>query len=367
MKQKTILLVGGGSGGHVVPVFEVYQELKKEKDLRLLVVGSGTTIEKKFFGGNPDYRTIITGKLNRRFTFHNIFQFVKFLYGIKYTFFLMLREKPSIIFSKGGYVSFPIIFWAKRLKIPYVIHESDAEIGLSNKYAAANAKKIFVGFPLEFYKGYKNLVYSGQIIRPVKAINFSSKNYFDFTLQRPVIFITGGSQGSINLNSNIIKIIPELLLSYNVIHQTGSIDYNSVIEFKKKLDEDRAKNYFVMDFLHKEGQNLMPYAIKMADIVIARAGATTIAELAIHKKAMILVPYKHASGDHQTKNAKFIEGLGGALVIADDSLNPDSLKKIINEAFRNKSDLGDKASKIFPEDGLKTVVCGILELLGERK
>lgn len=363
-QQKSILLVGGGTGGHLVPVYYLYKNLKKYSDIRIKVLGSGSDFEKMFFNDNPDYKIITTGKINRTFTLKNISELIKTFYGLFQVLFTFISNKPKIVFSKGGFVSFPVIFWAKLLKIPYFIHESDIEMGLSNKYAAKGALKVFVGFPVDNYKGNNNLEYSGQIIKDTKSNK--KNNFFDFLEKKTTIFITGGSQGSLNINKNVVKIVANLLKSYNIIHQTGQNDFEWVKEYRDKLNENLKYNYYITDMLGREETDMVLEAIEISDLVISRAGANTIAEIAINKKAMILIPYKHAAGNHQNKNAEFMFSNKGALIIKDDELSPDMLREKINEALANKENLGINAYQMLKKDGLKTITNEIIHQINSK-
>lgn len=365
-KKHIVFLAGGGTGGHVVPVFELYKKLKKLPDLRPIVIGSGSEIERKFFNDNVDYKVISAGKLYRRFTLNNIIQLFKFIAGLFQVLFLIAADKPKIIFIKGGYVSLPVAIWAGILRIPYIVHESDIETGLSNKISAKKAEKIFVGFPTENYDFEKDkLIFSGQIIKE-NFFSENSKNYilFDLDKDKKTILITGGSQGSANINKNTLKILPELLKKFNIIHQTGSLDYDKALKFKNSLDANLKRNYYVKDFLAIVSEtDWMLEAVNLADIVVARAGANTLAEVASKGKAIILIPYQHAAGDHQLKNAKVLEENNAAIIILDKDLTADNLLQKIN--FLNKPEnmkkYEDNSKKIFPVEGLNMVYNYIIE------
>lgn len=363
MKQKSILLVGGGTGGHFIPVYQLYKKLKKNKALNVVVVGSGNELEGLYFNNNPDYSSIRVGKINRRLTLVNLFETVKTIVGLFQSLIIMLTIRPSLIFSKGGYVSFPIIFWAKLFNIPYFIHESDIEMGLSNRYAEKNADRVFVGFPTKYYSNQEKVHYVGQIISD-SFINNEVRDYEAFGFKpRKTILVTGGSQGSSIINKNIFKILPEIIKSYNIIHQTGINDLSSAKEMSERLDDGHRSGYYFLDFLKNDESALMTKAVNIADVVIARAGATTISELAVKAKAMILIPYKHAASDHQTKNAKYLLDHSAALVISDDELTPETLIDIIDKAFNKKSDLGSRASNLFKKDGLSKIADEIYKKL----
>lgn len=371
LNKNTILLVGGGTGGHAVPVFEIYKALKqKDEDLNIIIVGSGAPAEEKIFGKVDNYKTIKAGKINRYVSIKNFFEPFKTFCGIIASHFLLMKYKPAVIFSKGGYVSFPVIYVAKFFKIPYLIHESDLELGMANKFASFGAKIIFLGFPLKNYSDLPKdrAVFSGQILR-ADLMSGERKSVdpidFGFKDKKPVLLITGGSQGASNINKSVAEAIPELLLNYNVIHQTGQIDFSKIKELKDGLSAEQKDSYFIADFLSiKDSKDLMQEAILLADLVIARAGATTVAELAAKKKAMVLIPYKYASGDHQTKNAKIVEDAGGAVVISDDELSPKRIKETLlklSQDNKGMEKMGENAYNLFPRNGLEIITDEIIK------
>lgn len=366
--MKKMILVGGGTGGHIVPIFEIYEYLKSiDKDLDITVIGAGGEIEQQFFKDNSDYRVIVTGKLKRAFALQNIAEFFKFISGLLSSYSL-LRRKPELIFSKGGFVSWPIIFWAKMLNIPYFIHESDIEMGAANRYAAGKSLITFVGFPVANYKKIKarEIQYVGQISSLAK--NSSPK--MNFGNPKPVVLILGGSQGSKKINEAVWGTLPQILHDYNIIHQTGLAGEDEGGARKDQISDDMKKSYKFFGFLTRSKEkDMMVEAINSADLVVTRAGATTVAEIAYYGKPMILVPYKHAASDHQQKNADLLVRKDAAIVITDDELSSAKLVESINQLFSNKEkreNLGENARKLFPSDGLQVVCNEILDFLKER-
>lgn len=371
-QSEKILLVGGGTGGHVVPIFELYKKLKEyNENYDITIIGSGSTVEKRFFNKASEYRTIKTGKLRRHLTLKNLIEAFYFTIGFFQSFLLLIFHRPSIIFSKGGFVAVPIIIWANILNIPYFIHESDTEMGIGNKIGVKRAKKIFVAFPAKFYKNLlaEKTVYNIPIVRKEILLDkISEKKDFGFINNDPVILVTGGSQGSHNINDNIIYCVKELLNKYNIIHQTGDNDFSRTEKFKSTLPENLQQKYYTAAFLSiDENKDWMQEAIKIASLVIARAGATTIFELATLGKPMILVPWKHAAADHQTRNARLVEQSGGAVVITDDDLKPKLLAQRIDEIFKDgrAEQLSENTRKIFKSDGLEIVAKAIIAELNK--
>lgn len=368
MENKTIFLVGGGTGGHIVPIFRIKRELARQKNLRAFVIGAGTPLEQFFFAGCSDYLTIRAGKMHRSLSIKNIFELINFVIGMFQSLFLIRRHRPDLILLKGGYVSWPVGFWAKILKIPYFIHESDAIMGATNRAMAGMSTMIFTGFPVSSYPDLdKNKVqYVGQLIQ-TDAVSQKNNYDFGFTSDKKVIFVTGGSQGARAINRVIFRSLPDLAKKYNIIHQTGSLDYNRAIKNRSLLPVQIRQSYFIRDFLEPVGQSdLMASALKTADLVIARAGATTIAEIAYYKKPMVLVPYKYAASDHQKKNALIMEKEKAAVVILEDGLTADFLsskvEKLFSEAEKLK-DLGENAYKVFPRDGVEKISQQIIQFL----
>lgn len=368
MKKNRILLVGGGSGGHAVPLFHIYETLKKiDSGLNIKIIGSGSAVEKSVFGDVPDHLVLHTGKIHRRISLNNIWQILVSIYGFFEAIYLIKKSRPKIIFSKGGFVSVPVLIWAKILKIPYMIHESDIEMGLSNRISANGAKKVFLGFPKKYYPHLdaQKSVYSGQIMSGNKKI---SKYDFGFTNDKPTIFFTGGSQGSLPINMAVFRSLQLLLLRFNVIHQTGMAGYTEAIDFRASLPADVRNSYYVTDFFKSSKENdPMMSAIHQSEIIISRAGATTIAEIARFGKPMILVPYQFASANHQLKNAQALEEDGACVIIEDKELGPDLLTSTIIKIFEDKEwskKLSESAKKFFPDDAAK-VICE--EIIKEAK
>lgn len=363
------MLVGGGTGGHAGPILAIYQELKKiQPGLPIHVVGVGSEEEKYFFSGLPLYHKIKSGKLHRYFTLKNITESAKFCLGFIESIVLLLSVKPRLIFSKGGYTSMPLISVANLLGIPYFLHESDIEMGRTNKVMSKNAKKVFVCFPVEYYSGIDRdkLVWSGPILREDIGTEKDAKKIFNFTRSNPVIFLTGGSQGSLSLTKSMIAIAPKLLGKYSIIHQAGKHSIKIAKEFWSGLSAENKQNYYLTEFLSiKNNVDKMWEAIKAADLVITRAGST-IAEVAIMGKPMILVPWKHAAQNHQLKNAKYLVKHHAAVMIEEEEFSSETLLGAINAVFSKKDHDNKTVSEVFPKDGVKKICDEIIKEIEEK-
>ncbi|OGD64018.1 hypothetical protein A2215_04280 [Candidatus Berkelbacteria bacterium RIFOXYA2_FULL_43_10] len=343
MKKYDVILISSSTGGHAVPVLSVYKKLSPKYNCKIF--HSGSKIENDLFVGLNKVK-IVTGKIHRHQKIRNIWEVIKIIVGLKQSFLLLLFNRPKIIFSKGGFCSVPVLYAARFLRIPYFVHESDISMGLSNKMFAKKSIKAFVGFPTGNYSGIENLYYSGLIIREdFKSVKRS-------VMSKPTILFTGGSQGASAINKVVFEVLPKLLLKYKIIHQVGVNDKDQAADISDKLDE--GSDYQFYTFSDKQIE-----AMASADLIVSRASATTIGEIAKLKKATILIPYKYASDNHQLKNAKYLEKANAAVMIKEDDLSGGLLLEKIEYLFSNKENLrtlGENISKQIKTDGLEVVV-----------
>ncbi len=367
-------MVGGGTGGHVVPVYNLAEFLRKtEPKIKIAVIGSGSGIEKQFFSSLPDYFVLTTGKFQGYDILANLWQAILFCAGFIQTFVYLIQIRPKVIFAKGSFVTVPVIIWARILHIPYFIHESDAVMGRANRVAAKGAQKVFTGFPADSYDNIKKkkIEFCGQMIDDGEKINKSERFDFGFANDNPVIFVTGGSLGAVNLNRKVFGALPLLLPKYNLIHQTGIKGYQEAIDSRAKLPDSMKRSYFIADFLPAvDGGNKMLAAMELADAVIARAGATTVAEIARAGKPMILIPYPYATADHQTKNAEILKREGACLVIYDRNLTSQLLVKTIGKLFEDSGKMkkmARAAKEFFPKDAVKIIGQNIIEAVEKKQ
>lgn len=346
-----IILTGGGTAGHVWPIVAISQNLEKNARVKFLYVGSRQGPEKKIAQHfHIPFKGLIVGKWRAYFTLANFWDLFKTFLGLIQAYFIIITFKPNVVFAKGGYVTLPILFWVKFFKIPLVLHESDSIMGKANAWAARFAQKICVGFPVKYYPEipFEKLVFTGIPVRPEFFEIKSTSNLL--AGGRPVLVLTGGSQGSRPLNETFAKILPELLEKYEVYHLAGERD---AVALKKQ-------NFATNSRYHLEGfTERMPEILAQADLVISRAGATTFAEIAALGKLSILIPYPAAAADHQTANAKVYEMASAAVVVSQKNLTPSSLLSIINrlmedEKLRNL--LGHHARQFAQKDSAQQII-----------
>lgn len=348
--KKKIIVTGGGTGGHAIPVMAIIEELK-EYNTEILYVGSGSEIEKQLAEkSNIAYKGILSGKWRRYFDWQNFIDIIKIFIGVIQSFFIVLFFNPDIVFSKGGYVGLPVIWSSWLLGKKIYIHETDSVLGLANRLALNKCKKVFVGFPVKYYHNLsvEKIVYTGNPIR--KEFSKLEKKRL-FANEKPVILITGGSQGARFINQTIAKIAPELVKKYNVIHVCGILDY-------PWLSKNKWDDYKIYDFTEQ-----MPEYLYNCDLVISRAGGT-IFEIARCKKPAIIVPLPSAANNHQENNARILEKENAAVVLREKNLSSENLLAIIENILDDREmqkELSNKISQFDTLDATKNIVKSILE------
>ena len=329
--MKKIILTGGGTAGHCIPNLALVP-LLKGRDYEIKYIGSHNGIEKKLVEkeGIP-YFGISSGKLRRYFDLKNISDPFRVLKGLADSLGILRKEKPDIVFSKGGFVSVPVVRAAGILKIPVVIHESDMTPGLANKLSYGAAEKICCSFKetLPLLPGDRG-IFTGSPVRSslmegdrLKARSFTGIRSGDY----PTILVIGGSQGALHVNEQIRRVLPRILEKYNLIHLCG----------KGKVDPtlNSLDGYVQYDYIDKE----LPDLYALADIVISRSGANAIFELLALRKPNILIPLPSSSsrGD-QILNAEAFEKAGYSYLLREENMNDDSLMEAISYVDEHRLD-----------------------------
>ena len=303
----------------------------------------------------------------------NILGFFGFIAGFITSFIRLAPKKnrPNVIFLKGGYVCLPVGLVAKMFKIPYIIHESDVVAGLANRILMKKAKVVAFGMPLpeEVAKAHPNYIWTGIPVgsefKSVSPANqMSLKKAFSFNPEKPLVVITGGSQGSENLNEATRAILPELLKTSSVGLVAGRKHYENMVDLKRYENWDHAS--LESNFRMWEFNTTMDELMGAADVVVSRAGATTIAELAALKKAVILVPFAPLPGGHQVKNAERLQDAGAASVVndlkmvEDPSILLDEIRRLIKSP-RLRAEMADRLHEEARSDAASRLTKIILE------
>ncbi len=250
---------------------------------------------------------------------------MRIVQGVVASVRLLRSWKPDVVFLKGGHVCLPVGLAARLLKIPYIIHESDLEPGLTNRILARWAAKIAVGFPVKGYHDFDpaRIVFTGSPVRPelLKAHRLDGLARFKLNPSLPVLLVTGGSQGAAQINDAVLAALPQLLPHCQIIHQTGELEFERVrFELGRMGKVPHLDRYHPRGFILKD----MPGALAAADVVVGRAGAQTIAELAVLGKPAVLIPNYEMAG-HQVQNARLLARAGAVRVLDGRRLTVEQL------------------------------------------
>lgn len=356
--MKRIVLTGGGTAGHVTPNIALLPRLK-ELGYDIHYIGSYDGIERKLIEQyDIPYYGISSGKLRRYFDWKNFSDPFKVMKGYGQARTLLKKLKPDVVFSKGGFVSVPVIMAAKHRKIPAIIHESDITPGLANKLAIPNASKVCCNFPetLKYLPSDKAVLTGSPIRKELLSGNpLAGLTYCHFKSGKPVIMVIGGSSGSQFINDVIRHILPDLLKDYQVLHLCG----------KGNLDDSLCdtQGYAQFEYANKELSDMFA----LADLVVSRAGANAICELLALRKPNILIPLSaNASRGDQILNARSFERQGFSMVIEEENLNDVVLLNAIHDLFQDRNKYVEAMAKSEQLNSVETVV-QLLEQAAKQK
>lgn len=349
--MKHIVLTGGGTAGHVTPNIALMGRLK-EQGYQISYIGSYNGIEKTLIEelGIP-YYGISSGKLRRYFDLKNFTDPFRVLKGFSEARKLLKQLKPDVVFSKGGFVTVPVVVAAGRLKIPAIIHESDMTPGLANKLCIPSAVKVCCNFPeTKAHLPEGKAVVTGTPIRPELLQGDADKGraFTGFTSEKPVIMIIGGSLGAQAVNDAVRRILPELLKDFQVVHLCG----------KGKRDDSKndLKGYVQYEYIESELADLFA----MADIVISRAGANAICELQALKKPNLLIPLSaNASRGDQILNARSFEKQGFSMVLEEEAITDEVLLKAIHDLYAHRETYRAAMENAPGQDSI-SVICDLI-------
>ena len=352
MIMKRIILTGGGTAGHVTPNIALIPRLR-ELGYDIQYIGSYAGIEKELIEpfGIP-YHGISSGKLRRYFSVQNFTDPFRVIKGFGEARKLIKELKPDVIFSKGGFVSVPVVLAGKKSKVPVIIHESDMTPGLANKIAIPSASKVCCNFPetLDCLPEGKAVLTGSPIRQELLSGNkIAAMDMCGFTAEKPVILVIGGSLGSVIVNNAVREALPELLNKFQVIHLCG----------KGKTDEslNGTKGYCQFEYIKDELRDIFA----LADIVISRAGANAICELLALRKPNLLIPLSaKASRGDQILNARSFERQGFSMVIEEENLSKESLLQAVQNLYDNRSTFMDAMRNSRQQDSIDTII-GLIE------
>jgi UDP-N-acetylglucosamine--N-acetylmuramyl-(pentapeptide) pyrophosphoryl-undecaprenol N-acetylglucosamine transferase len=329
--SKRIILTGGGTAGHVTPNLALIPHLKKD-GWEIHYIGTADGIERKLITALPDvtYHTVTSGKLRRYFDVKNLTDPFKVVGGVGKAFALVGQIKPSVVFSKGGFVSVPVVYGAFLHRIPVILHESDITPGLANRITAPFAKAVCTTFPEAAKTIGAKGVYTGT---PLRETLFSGNKQKGLALagfngNKPVLLMMGGSTGAASVNAALRDSLPKLLERFDVLHIAG----------KGNIDPSLNKTHGYRQFEYLDAQ--LPDAMAAADIMLSRAGANALSEILALRIPSLLIPYPlSASRGDQILNAKSFEERGFARVLEQEKMTAGTLVKGLEELYRDKDEI----------------------------
>ncbi len=354
MGQK-VLLTGGGSAGHVTPNIALIPYFQKN-NFDIIYLGSKEGIEKKLITDiGIKYYEISTGKLRRYFSLKNFTDPFKVIKGFYEASNIIKDEKPNVIFSKGGFVSVPVVVAGYFNKIPIILHESDITPGLANKICIPFSKKVCVTFEECYEKIGKNkAVITGSPLRDElrNGSRLLGGEFCKFKDKKPVLLLMGGSLGSLKLNKLLRDSLEDILKKFNVVHLCG----------KGNLDNNlnKQEGYRQFEYLNEE----LPDIMALADVIVSRAGSNSIFEILALKKPNLLIPLsKSASRGDQILNAKSFEKKGYSTVLLEEDITEDKFTSSINEIYNNRDFYIQNMSQASADEGIKNILNVINESL----
>lgn len=370
MDISRVVLTGGVSGGHTFPLIAVARSLRKKfPSVELLFVGPRGQFEQEAMEDeNISVKHILTGKLRRYFSLKNFIDPFKLFFGFIQALWYLFLFMPDAVFAKGGMASAPVVIAAWLYRIPVLIHDSDAVAGKANRFLSRFASRVAIAYPSahNFFPKDKTAL-TGNPVR-AEILDGNTDRFvksFGLSLEKPTILVLGGSQGAQVLNKAMLGILPSLLeKNIQVLHQTGRKHYEDIVESIKEYGLKIGESgYAPWPFFSAEE---LADALKHAALVVSRAGAGSIAELAAAEKAVILIPLLNAANDEQRMNAYDVAALGGALVLEEPNLGEHILFQKIEELLGDaelRKTMSGKLHSFYHPNAADAIADGILALV----
>ena len=347
-RMKTIVLTGGGTAGHVTPNLALIPRLRAD-GWTIHYIGAANSPEETLIGqvGDISFHPISVGKLRRYFDLKNFTDPFRVIKGVGQATGIIRKLKPNVVFSKGGFVSVPVVYGAALNHVPVVIHESDMTPGLANRISAPFAKVECCTFPEAIKYTHGKGVHTGTPIRPeiLSGSRESGLRRFGFDDSRPILMVVGGSTGAQAINQALWQALPQLTDNFQVLHLCGKGNINSGLT--------GTANYAQYEYLNEE----MADAYACADIIVSRAGANVLCEILAARKPALLIPYPMtASRGDQILNAESFRARGISKVLLQEDMTPESLIKAIENLYHDRGMLYAAMDKESTGNGIDAVL-----------
>ena len=360
--KKTYFITGGGTGGHIYPAIAVADELLKQEDTeKVFYVGNPNNLEAEIVKDKDyEFLPVISSGMPRKISFEFVKWTARMFFAWTKCCKYIKQYKPDIIFGTGGYVSAPVLLAGLTMKVPFVMHDCDANPGLVTRELSPFAKSISIAFDVAKSKLKNHNCYiNGNPIRTKFATLTKEEARQNLGLENKLtLCIMGGSQGAKAINNATIEILQDLSKAYDlqIIFQTGKRNFEEVTNKLKEIypEYEQDKNLIIRPYFED-----MVTVLKACDIAVSRAGSLSISELCASSIATIFIPYPYAAADHQRKNAKYMVEHGAGLYLENSDTTPETLKNEIIQLLENKDELHqiqEKATKLAKFDGVQKIV-----------
>jgi UDP-N-acetylglucosamine--N-acetylmuramyl-(pentapeptide) pyrophosphoryl-undecaprenol N-acetylglucosamine transferase len=373
MKVVRIVLTGGGTGGHIFPLAAVADSLNEinKGNLEIFYLGPKSPLNEEFIKRDIPVFNISSAKWRRYLDIANLTDIPKFFWSLGQALFILFKLMPDVVFSKGGPGALPVVLAAKFYLIPIIIHESDSIPGLTNRISAKLAKRIAISFrkAAEFFPREKTVLIGQPIRTSLLTGLFANpseiKKYLGFDEKLPLILVLGGSQGAAIINNFIVNNLESLIQEFQIYHQTGPANEKEIKILTNQnlnaLSESLKEHYRCVGFLDL---NQIKNALAAADVVISRAGAGAIFEIAAFGKPSIIIPITESANNHQLTNAYEYASTGAAIVVEEANFKLGiilrQIKNIVEDKFLQeemsqaaKNFARPKAAQMIAEEILK--------------
>jgi UDP-N-acetylglucosamine--N-acetylmuramyl-(pentapeptide) pyrophosphoryl-undecaprenol N-acetylglucosamine transferase len=364
-----IVVSGGGTGGHIYPALALIREIQKEnKDAEFLYIGTINGLESKLVPReNIAFKSIHITGFKRKLSFENVKTIIRFLKGVTDSKSILKEFKPDIVIGTGGYVCGPVVYAAAKLRIPTIIHEQNSVPGLTNKFLSRYVNKIAICFEeaKNYFPGDK-VVFTGnpRASEVIGKDGIKGRLSAGLSTTMPAVLIFGGSRGARPINEAVVKALSELAEKpYQVLYITGDVHYEAVKKEAELIGSPR--NVVIQPFIHN-----MPEVLAGIDLVVSRAGATTLAEITSLGIPSVLVPSPYVTNNHQEKNARSLSNHGAAELLLEKDLNSNSLVNSIDQILLNNEivkEMKVKAKKIGVPDSAERLYSLMRQLVKEKQ
>lgn len=358
-----ILVTGGGTGGHIYPALAFIRYVQKiQPDSEFLYVGTHRGLENKIVPETGiSFKTIKIQGFKRKLSFENIKTVQLFIESIKRSKEILREFKPDVVIGTGGYVSGSVVYAAARMKIPTIVHEQNSVPGITNKFLSRFADKVGICFPdaAQYFPESKTVLVGNPRAQEVVTSGKSEVlEQYDLLPDIPTVLIFGGSQGALKINQAVIQALPQFSQKeYQVLYASGDRYYNEISE---KFDIEKiSRNLSLQPYIKN-----MTDVMANVDLLIARAGATSIAEFTALGLPGILIPSPYVTNDHQTKNAQSLVNAGAVKMIADADLTGDKLVEAVDEIM-NDPEKRERMAKASRQEGIPDAAERLWTLVNE--